>query len=133
MIRFDVPGPPVVWKRAQGRNRFTDPVHKSQAETIKVLARQAGVRPSPLPVPMALRVIAYLPRPKVPAGPFPVGKRSGDVDNYLKLVADALEGIAYENDSQIIDGQEIKLYAPGEPYTRIIVGIAGTVPTIDLS
>lgn len=135
MIDFTVPGAPVPWKRAAQRKdgrRYTDPRHKDQAEAIKTLARAARPKLQPLPVPMALRVVVYL---KVAKGyALPVNKKSGDHDNYGKLVADALEGIAYENDSQIIDGQELKLAADGKgPRTRIIVGVAGEIPVLEVA
>lgn len=134
MIDFTVPGAPVPWKRAKsnGKRRYTDPRHAEQAEAVRTLALAARPKLQPLAVPMALRVVVYL---KLAAGySLPVNKRSGDHDNYGKLVADALEGIAYENDSQIIDGQEIKLAAGADgPRTRIVVGIAGEVPVLEVA
>lgn len=41
-----------------------------------------------------------------------------DGDNYLKLVQDALNGIAYRDDSQIIDSHVIKRYS-AEPALRV--------------
>lgn len=52
-----------------------------------------------------------------PAG----GANGGDFDNLAKLVTDALEGVAFQNDAQIADAHVVKRYAgPGEvPHTRI--------------
>jgi Holliday junction resolvase RusA-like endonuclease len=135
VIDFTVLGQPVPWKRARQRKdgrRYTDERHAAHAEAIRTVAQSARPKLQPLPVPMALRVVVYLP---LAAGySLPVNKKSGDHDNYGKLVADALEGIAYENDSQIIDGQEIKLAAGNdEPRTRIIVGVAGEIPVLEVA
>ena len=34
----------------------------------------------------------------------------GDTDNYFKIVADALQGLAYRNDSQVYDGRCTKVW-----------------------
>jgi len=49
------------------------------------------------------------------------GQNGGDVDNLAKLPIDALEGIAFGNDSQIAELTVVKRYVrPGEvPFTRI--------------
>lgn len=41
--------------------------------------------------PVALNVTVFRPR------------KSGDLDNYLKVMLDALQGFLYENDSQIVE------------------------------
>lgn len=36
--------------------------------------------------------------------------RTGDIDNLFKAVADALNGVAYDDDSQIVEATVRKLY-----------------------
>lgn len=46
----------------------------------------------------------------------------GDVDNYAKLVQDALEGIAWVNDRQVDLLLVAKIVGDGEPRTEVEVG-----------
>lgn len=52
-------------------------------------------------------------------------KQNADASNYLKLVEDALEGVLYENDSQIVDTQCVKRSClPNEaPRTEIMLSV----------
>lgn len=64
---------------------------------------------------------AALLKASAPAAPFG-GQNGGDVDNLAKLVMDALEGVAYANDSQIADLRIVKRYAGPDdsgPFTAI--------------
>ena len=55
------------------------------------------------------------------------GKNGGDLDNLLKLVLDSLNGVAYDDDSQIALMHSEKRYArDGEaPETRISLRVLG--------
>lgn len=54
----------------------------------------------------------------------------GDLDNYFKAVADALQGVLYENDKQIIEAHVYKVRAPGKgaPETEVTLwrGLGGS-------
>jgi Endodeoxyribonuclease RusA len=58
-------------------------------------------------------------RAKRPGG----GAGGGDLDNLVKLAKDALEGVAFPNDSQIVELEASKRYATGDefPHSRIVV------------
>lgn len=45
-----------------------------------------------------------------------------DLDNYIKSVLDGLNGLAFEDDNQIIRIDAIKLYSD-HPRTEILIGI----------
>jgi len=47
-------------------------------------------------------------------------KRIGDLDNFIKCATDALNGVAYEDDSQIVELIGRKYYSE-EPRTEIII------------
>ena len=51
---------------------------------------------------------------------FPTRRRC-DLDNYLKIVMDAMNGFVYLDDSQINEIHATKSYSKNEPFTRIIV------------
>jgi Holliday junction resolvase RusA-like endonuclease len=81
----------------------------------------------PLECPVAVHVTVATKRPKKPKYDFPVGRP--DWDNYAKLVCDALNGIAYKDDSQVVKGTGDKVYAGwgkfDMPGYYITVGILG--------
>lgn len=102
MIRFVVPGHPVPAPRMTtrqvrmavgGRGRNAERLAKYWAwkDAVGWEAKKAGVRP--MPGPVAVEATVY------------VAGRVGDWDNYGKSVCDALIGIAYEDDRQVIEGR----------------------------
>lgn len=65
--------------------------------TVKVMAWNAGWRiPIPRPTEVAVSLVWYRKA------------RRGDLSNRLKVLEDALEGVAYENDSQIAQYDELR-------------------------
>lgn len=78
--------------------------------------------------PFAVHVTFYLPRPKShtgakglkPSAPrFPCGKP--DADKLLRAVLDALTGIYYRDDSQVVDAIALKRYATGPIGARVVI------------
>jgi len=129
-ITFTIPGKVVGWKRARrrGKQYFTDPEMAAYQEAIQILAKAAGVRPTE--GPMRLLITAYYPMLKgmtarerldaVQRVLRPTARK--DIDNVLKNVMDALNGIAYADDNCVCDVAISKFY--GEPQLSITVGPA---------
>ena len=44
-----------------------------------------------------------------------------DIDNVVKLVMDALNGVAYDDDKQVVRQYAEKRYTDGEPYIAVRV------------
>lgn len=76
----------------------------------------------PLDGPLVCKINFFIKPPKTIKLKYPVNKRSGDLDNLAKNVLDALNGLAYQDDSQIvrltcmkayrdISGIELELYS----------------------
>lgn len=122
--RFWVPGIPV----AKARPRVTMIGGRARAYTPKKSADwereiQKHVRMQPLQGPLIMTIVCHLPIPKswskkkhaqaVSGSVFPVSKP--DVDNYAKSVMDALNGIAYFDDSQVVTLTCQKQYSADEP------------------
>lgn len=74
------------WRFAHGRVIVSQEA-ANYKETVKMLARVDGA--TLIKGPVALTVDVYRPR------------KSGDLDNYLKVLLDALQGVFYRNDSQV--------------------------------
>lgn len=71
--------------------------------------------------------IALTVRDRKHAGPVKIsldwyrGRRSGDLDKRIGVVLDALQGVLYENDSQIVELAARRFDAPGN--ARIVVRV----------
>lgn len=123
VVVFSVPGEPV----AKGRPRFSrsgaayTPARTANYETLVRLEyeRQVGEYRFPQSANLAIRVEAYLSIPKsasrkrrsdMELGLIRPLKRP-DADNLLKSVADALNEVAYRDDSQIVYAEISKRYS----------------------
>lgn len=118
IAKFTVPGSPVSWQRAgsaaNGR-RFTQPKTRDQEEKIQwlyTLSRKT-VKLSAEDYDkgrFAIEVDAFIPN-----------LIQRDVDNFGKLVMDALNKVAYRDDSQVWDLHVTKVLDPSDPRTEVRV------------
>ncbi len=128
---FVVEGEIVGWQRARTNNGryYTDPRTEAYQKQIGWAAKAAGVQV--IDAPVRLLIQAYYPMPKR----MPQKHRlealqrvrrpmvKPDIDNILKTVADALNGIAYKDDCMITDMAVSKFYAD-EPRIVVVIGEA---------
>lgn len=111
MIIFNFPIDPV----AKGRPRFgkgrtyTPKKTKDFETTIKEMARNQ-YRNGPMKGALSVVVVFFIKRPKTVTREYPTVKP--DLDNLEKSLFDALNGIAYEDDCQIIELNASKKYGP---------------------
>lgn len=136
MIRFTVPGTPKGWQRT-GYNQKTGAKYtQEQTRTQEALVawaykKSCGAYRFPSGTYVDMRVIAYLPIPKSKSKTVQQKMRSGEIrptvkpdfDNIGKLIADALNGVAYDDDKCIVDAQVRKFYSD-DPRTEVILQIA---------
>ena len=91
---FFVEMKPTTWKRTgQGIKRYTPPEMRRAKQHIAdtfCLEYPHDIIPLTGDVSLTLRIVTKN------------GKKPGDIDNYSKLVMDALQGYAYENDKQVM-------------------------------
>lgn len=66
---------------------------------------------APLAGPVAMRVTFYLPRPKSAPRKVLYPATKPDLDKLVRSVGDALKGLAYEEDSRIVDIDARKRFA----------------------
>ena len=133
MINLTIPGEPV----AQGRPRVTrfgtyDP-EKSKDYKAFVKYCALEVKPAqPLEHPLAVQVNAFFPVPKSKSKRWQTAALLGeerptkkpDADNIAKIVCDALNGIMWRDDSQIVSLVVHKWYAL-EPRVEVDIADAG--------
>lgn len=111
-----IPGEPQALARPRvARGRMYDPRGNQIAkERIRQLWRRSGYEPFDADAPLHLAVHCFFPRPRShyvgrdvergrlrPDAPRFVTRRP-DLDNIIKLVADALQGLAFHDDSRIV-------------------------------
>ena len=116
MIRITAPLIPVPFKRVMtnGKRRYNNPRYTEFKMELGYYALKAmGGR---APLKGAVRIRAHFSRRK----PKRITSRLwGDVDNHLKSVLDALNGICYEDDAQVVEVTGTKSY--GEP--RVLIEV----------
>ena len=115
------------------RRMYTPATTTSYEDFIKLVYRQNyGAEMFPKGVPLDIRIRAYCPIPKSDTLTVRAKKMTGairptvkpDWDNIGKIVADALNKIAYYEDAQIVDSQTRKFYSD-RPRVEILIQIAG--------
>jgi crossover junction endodeoxyribonuclease RusA len=108
-----VPGNPVPWERARSRGaqHFTSPRSRAHKARIQVHAKQAKL--PRLAGPLRLSATFYR-----------VNAQACDVDNLAKAVQDALNGVAYEDDRQIVHLTAVKAIDRFNPRTEVEIGLA---------
>lgn len=89
MHRFPLPPSANKYWRYAGGKVYTTHEAKRYKEVVAMLARVDGAKL--LTGPVAVTVAIYRAR------------KAGDLDNFLKILIDALQGICYRNDSQIVE------------------------------
>ena len=124
-LTFTIPGQPV----AKGRPKFArqggfvrayTPEKTVAYETlVKLAAGEAMAGAAPMQGPLALLLLLYVQIPKsttkrdraaIEAGRFLPTKKP-DIDNVLKAITDAMNGIVYLDDAQIVTVTVTKIYA----------------------
>lgn len=118
-LRFVVPHPPKAWARARsnGKARYTDPAMDLAKLRVATAAAEAMAGRDPLTGPVALIVDANQRRKET---------STPDADNLGKLIADAIQGIVFANDSQVVDFRVRKTdvrreSADADPWTGVTV------------
>ncbi len=142
MIAVRVPTIPIAQPRQRSRiiktkdgrlltGNYTPANHPVRQFKADVRAAVSRVLSAPLDGPVALRVVFVLPRPKrliwkrreMPRVPHTARP---DLDNLVKATKDALNGLAWRDDSQVVELSAGKCYASGNelPGVELAIEIA---------
>lgn len=132
-LKFTIPGKPLGWQRpgynAQTGAKFTQTQTRNRENEIKWLYRQqCGNYKYPAGTPLFIGITVNFPIPKstsikerekmINSEIYPTKKP--DFDNIAKLICDALNGIAYEDDRFIVDAIVMKRYGIEEKTVVIL-------------
>ncbi|API59540.1 hypothetical protein BSL82_09625 [Tardibacter chloracetimidivorans] len=117
---FVVPGEPVAWARAgkNGKFSFTPPKQRNFGAMVKILAAEAmdGREPYDGPVKLLVDVCLAIPASKPKKWQNDAALRlirpvkKPDWDNAGKIISDALNGIVWNDDAQVIEATVRKFY-----------------------
>lgn len=108
VYRFTVPGNPIPWERARskGGQHFTAPRTRAHRALIQGHARKAHV-------PKLSGLV------KLTAAFYRESAHACDIDNLTKSVQDALNGLAYGDDRQIVILSAVKAIDRKNPRTEV--------------
>lgn len=84
----------------------------------------------PLDGPLHVEAIFYIERPKSRKKDLAPDAKP-DLDNCMKLLGDALEGVLWVNDSRIVDLRLSKRYAPLGEFGHIELLVTNFPPALD--
>lgn len=111
LLHLKIPGEPVPWMRSgrrAGGGSYTPAKMAAQQNLIGLLARQSVDEPTGDPIIMEMNF-------------FLGNLRRADLSNFWKLAEDALIGIAYVDDSQVVDMKAHKHVDRAFPRTELWV------------
>ena len=115
-VQFSIPGKPFAWRRARsnGKVRFNDKAMEANANTLAAIALPHFPAPIEGPVRLDIRAIFKVPESwsakRKAAALWQPHVQKPDSDNLAKQIGDALNRIAWLDDSQIADSRVVKLW-----------------------
>lgn len=117
ILSFHIPGPPQNWQRTnewKGR-KLTDAKSREYRRHVQQCARVAIWRLGatwPVDKRYACRIFVAYP-----------DRRERDLDNLEKQIGDALNGIAFDDDSQIDDMHSTRLWEESDPRVEVTISL----------
>lgn len=98
-MKFQCPIYPIPFVRARsnGPRRFDDPRYTQFKKEVAYYAKEAMGRMKPFTCPVRAEVTIYKKRHDV------WSRNWGDIDNFVKAIFDALNGIVFVDDSQVVE------------------------------
>jgi Holliday junction resolvase RusA-like endonuclease len=114
---FRVPGVPVSWNNALVRPKHGRPFLSDKAREWKQAIAAEALRARPAGWPLGARYALHLHSV--------FARSTADVDGPLKLVQDALSGVAWADDRQVVAASATKDVDPQAPRIEVVVRSAG--------
>jgi Holliday junction resolvase RusA-like endonuclease len=94
------------WRVMRGKLLPDNPRERPWANAVAWVAKASGVRV--VSGPVSVTIAAYYPRPKRPTHAYPA---RNDADKIARSCLDALKGIAWADDQQVVELRVTKAYA----------------------
>ena len=141
LIQITVPGEPIAKPRAKGWfNKKTNILHHYYDSASGIKPFEQHVKDlsfekfkTPLDGPVRLDVVFIFPRPKAmmwKTKPMPREYKTTrpDYDNLMKSISDAMNGIVFRDDGQVVSGSWAKFVAAGDEVPRTEITISYQLP-----
>ncbi|WP_299084869.1 RusA family crossover junction endodeoxyribonuclease [uncultured Paraglaciecola sp.] len=139
-IEFNVPGKPRgkarVWTDGRSGRKFVDKKTRDYMDQIVWCLRQAQravLKPTKRPINIRVEAVFEVPvswpkwkRQAALAGDIAPTVKPDD-DNIAKIVRDALNGVLFADDQQVISSTDDKRYGE-KPHLRVIVSVSDKLP-----
>jgi len=132
-LEFTIPGTPMAWARARtnGTRHFTADSQLAYKRAVALLGAQAMAGRAPFTGPVVLALVAVFEPPaswskarrEAALAGEALPQSKPDWDNLGKITSDALNGIAYKDDAQVVDGRVLKRFGSR---ARVEVAVVGT-------
>lgn len=131
ILRLTIPGKPFGKERPRSTRNghvYTPEKTRSYEERVRSIFSSQYPNHEPLDGPVSLDIIAVYPMAKS----WPIKKHTDaadgkirptvrpDMDNIAKIICDALNGLAYKDDCQIVEGYRRKIYGV-EPRVCVLI------------
>lgn len=113
--------PRVVRLKNGASHSFTPDKTVDAEERIRWHLREQGAVLYPAGVALDVTMVFHCPRPKTLPKKVTHNVKRADLDQYCKLLMDALNGIVYPDDAQVVTIRARKVYAEGEPYIYLYI------------
>lgn len=107
--------------RVTSRGAFTPRATAEFERSIRLLARMRAPK-TPIACPLRIAIVFWLPKPKRTKHHCPAVRP--DLDNYLKAVMDALNGIVWVDDGQICEITAGKYYCESGKSGSIFIQVS---------
>lgn len=128
---FWLPGKPrpkgswnVVPSKTTGRPVFVGPKGLKGWQRAATEAARVAWPWAPLEGAVAVDIVVHLARPKTVARMHPTSRWDGDGDKFERAVWDALTGVCFVDDAQVVEWTGRKVYTDGAPGVQVTVRLA---------
>ena len=136
MIKFTIPGPPVgkARPRVAHGHAYTPAATREYEARVRAAWRASGGGSFAQEAPVAALIAVYHPIPASAskkdrenmAQNIILPMKKPDADNIAKIVLDALNGLAYQDDRQVVRLEVVKRYAP-DPCVKVALSEAADI------
>jgi len=111
-------GRPRFARRGNFVSTYSDPKTKAYEQMLKTaLSEKWDQLALPKDIPLKVEIVFYMQAPKKRTSFYPTNRP--DLDNLLKSILDAMNGVIFEDDSSIVSLDASKRFSDSEPFIEL--------------
>jgi len=133
VIEYVIPGKPVTWMRARRRGNMYFDIQVKDKQRMRRYVQESTIHPIDISIPVSVQIECHMPIPKSWSSKRKLNAVSKphvsrpDLDNILKFIGDALNGVLWQDDCLIYRFVISKFYAE-DPKTVIRIFTDEEIP-----